>query len=293
MVDPAVPDSAAWLLRRNRRLLLAVRGGWAPRRRRRYGPIVELVGSSAAGMAALTAIGAGIGFFGEERFTPFAVVMAVIALLLTGMVLKPGPEERLDWRRAAERNLYDKAREYEGRFVLLDDLDVRARAMLSRAHDAVDSVLNSHVHAEGLLDRTRNAATLPAHEWEIARLLAKLSRLRTDHAKLELGMPEVAAVAEPLGQALAGSERAVLARVEVLERYAEQVAQVERAYRVRRQLEQFTSRLPRYEELLAESGAGVRAVPEIDHLTQDADRLEEALLDSVTSAHEAFQHLSG
>ncbi|MGW4800184.1 hypothetical protein ACWEPC_47980, partial [Nonomuraea sp. NPDC004297] len=70
------------------------------------------------------------------------------------------------------------------------------------------------------------------------------------------------------------------------------VADAERAYRARNQIERLSAKLPRYEELLAESGADRAAVPELSRLSDDADRLEQALRDSVSSAHEAFRHLS-
>jgi DNA-binding transcriptional ArsR family regulator len=166
---------------------------------------------------------------------------------------------------------------------------------MARAQEAVEQVVGSQVNAEGLLDDAGNAVMLPVQEWEIARLLAKLSELRAEHQEVvsEGVTPEVAAVAEALGEALDSSQRAVLARVEALERYAGHVADAERAYRARRQIERFSARLPRYEELLAESGAGGSAVPELGRLSDDADRLEQALRNSVSSAHEAFRHLRG
>ncbi|MFD2352658.1 hypothetical protein ACFSTC_30320 [Nonomuraea ferruginea] len=136
---------------------------------------------------------------------------------------------------------------------------------MARAQAAVDAVMESHVNAGGLLDDVRNAVMLPAQEWEIARLLAKLSALRSGHREVvsEGVTPEVAAVAEPLAQVLDSSERAVVARVEALERYAGHVAEAERAYHARDQIARLSAQLPRYEELLAESGADDSAVPEL------------------------------
>ncbi|MEU0479375.1 hypothetical protein ABZ260_09370 [Streptosporangium sp. NPDC006013] len=94
-------------------------------------------------------------------------------------------------------------------------------------------------------------------------------------------------------RALAGSEGAVIAKVEALERYAAHVADAERAYRARDQIEALVERLPRYEELLAESGADALSMPENGHLTGEADELEQALRASIDSAHELFRHLDG
>ncbi|MFC4116171.1 hypothetical protein [Nonomuraea zeae] len=197
--------------------------------------------------------------------------------------------------RPHERGVYEQARWYDGRYLLAEDFDQEARLVLLRAQRAIGSVLRSHVNAEGLLDDARNAVMLPAQEWEIARLLAKLSALRLEHRELlARGIaPEVAAVIQPLERALVNSEAAVVARVEALERYAKHVAEAERAYHARGQIEELRARLPRYEELLAESGADKLAVPEIERLTEDADVLENMLRRSVKSAHEAFRYLEG
>ncbi|MFC7721940.1 hypothetical protein [Nonomuraea recticatena] len=141
----------------------------------------------------------------------------------------------------------------------------------------------------------RNSVMLPQQEWEIARLLAKLSALRAEHNELIADgvAPEVAKAVQPLERALLNSEAAVAARVEALERYAGHVAEAERAYHAHGQIEELRARLPRYEELVAESGADGFAVPEISRLSEDADRLERALRRSVSSAHEAFRYLDG
>ncbi|WP_346434128.1 hypothetical protein [Nonomuraea composti] len=199
------------------------------------------------------------------------------------------PEEE----RPHERGVYEQARWYDGRYLLPEDFDHDARLVLARAQRAIGSVLRSHVNAEGLLDDARNAVMLPAQEWEIARLLAKLSALRLEHRELlARGIaPEVAAVIEPLERALVNSEAAVVARVEALERYAGHVAEAERAYHARGQIEELRARLPRYEELLAEAGADRLGTAEIERLAEDADVLERTLRRSVESAHEAFRYL--
>ncbi|MBF8193255.1 hypothetical protein ITP53_47835 [Nonomuraea sp. K274] len=294
VVDPAVPDDVAELLRANRKLLARIRTGWAPAHRR-HRPGAGLVARLGASMSAVAAALYGLGFFLAEDYTPFAVVMTLAALLVVGVLLRPRPDAEVERRHALELDVYDHAREYAGRYVLREHLDDQAGALMTRAQAAIDQVMESRVNAEGLLDGVRNAVMLPAQEWEIARLLAKLSELRAEHQEVvsEGVTPEVAAVAEPLGKALDSSQQAVLARVEALERYAGHVADAERAHRARHQIERLSARLPRYEELLAESGADGSAVPELGELSDDADRLEQALRNSVSSAHEAFRHLNG
>ncbi|WP_336206422.1 hypothetical protein [Nonomuraea sp. LPB2021202275-12-8] len=289
-----MPDEAADLFRDNRKLLVRIRAGWTPTHRPRPAAL-GLFARGLTTLAALLAIAVGLDFFLAGFYTPFVVIMTLAALLIAGVLAKPRPDAEVERRHAVEHHVYESARRYEGRFVLREDLDDGARTLMSRAQAAIDAIMDSHVNAEGLLDDVRNSVMLPAQEWEIARLLAKLSHLRAEHDEVvaEGVTPEVAAVTEPLGQALDSSERAVLTRVEALERYAGHVAEAERAYRARHQIERLSANLPRYEELLAESGAGDSAMPELSRLTEDADRLEQALRDSVSSAHEAFRHLRG
>src|SRR5690606_6149387 len=143
----------------------------------------------------------------------------------------------------------------------------------------IATVEESAVNAEGLLDGVRNAVMLPAQEWENARLLAKLSALRTKHRDTVTGAtaPEVAAVAEPPARALDSSEEAVVARIEALERYAANVTEAERAFRAHQQIEELRGRIHQYEELVAETGADTFAVPELARLAEEADQLEQAL----------------
>jgi hypothetical protein len=291
IVDPSVPDEVAAVLRDNRKLLLRMRAGWVPPSMGR----LPLAGAAraAAAVTALMAAVYGLVLFNAERYTPFVVIMTASALLMVAVLLKPRPDAQTRRRMALEREVYEIARAHEGRYVLRDRLDEQARALLTRAQTAIDQVMSSSVHAEGLLDGARNGVMLPAQEWEIARLVAKLSELRAEHQAIiaEGVTPEVEAVAEPLARALDSSEKAVLARVEALERYAGHVADAERAYRARSQIERLGARLHRYEELLAETGADGAEIPELKRLSDDADRLEQALRDSVSSAHEAFRHL--
>ena len=291
VVDPEVPPEIAGILRANAPLLSRVKAGWVPpvampAERRRRSP------SSVALLAATPVIIALMAVLLDTSAAPVGFVLLggfVFVVLIKIASISEVPETD----RPYERSVYERARWYDGRYLIPDDFDAEAARVLIRAQRAIGTVLRSHVNAEGLLDDMRNAVMLPAQEWEIARLLAKLSALRTEHRELlARGVaPEVAAVVEPLEKALTSSEAAVVVRVEALERYAGHVAAAERAYHARGQIEELRARLPRYEELLAESGADALAVPEIDRLAQDADDVERALRRSVTSAHEAFRYL--
>jgi hypothetical protein len=279
------------MLRANAPLLSRIRAGWVPPAgqpvERRWPSSLALLAATplvvALMSALLTSPVAPIGFVLLGGFV-FVVLVKIASINEVPLHDRP-----------YERGVYERARWYDGRYLLADDFDAEAKVVLTRAQRAIGAVLRSHVNAEGLLDDARNAVMLPEQEWEIARLLAKLSALRGEHKELlARGIaPEVAAVIEPLDRALVTSEAAVVARVEALERYAGHVAEAERAYHARGQIEELRARLPRYEELLAESGADALAVPEIERLAEDADDLERLLRRSVSSAHEAFRHLEG
>ncbi|MBT2225556.1 hypothetical protein KLK06_06795 [Nonomuraea sp. NEAU-A123] len=291
VVDPGVPPEVAGMLRANAPLLSRIRAGWVPPA---APPAERRRPSSMALLAATPVVVALMSLLLASHAAPIGFVLLgsfVFIVLVKIASINEVPQHD----RPHERGVYEQARWYDGRYLLADDFDAEARLVLARAQRAIGSVLRSHVNAEGLLDDARNAVMLPEQEWEIARLLAKLAALRGEHkVLLSRGIaPEVAAVVEPLDRALANSEAAVVARVEALERYAGHVAEAERAYHARSQIEELRARLPRYEELLAESGADALAVPEIEKLAQDADALERLLRKSVSSAHEAFRYLEG
>jgi hypothetical protein len=289
-VDPEVPAEVADLFRRNGSLLSRIRAGWTPE------PQIDVPRLSTRALQVAGAVVALLLLAGAFRADDGRILVFVPALLLfvafTGhLAAREGPLES----EGIEQDVYRNARWYEERYLLPEDFDAPAEELRERTRKAVEHVLRSQVNASGMLDDARNSVMLPAQEWEIARLLAKLSALRGEHDRLghDGNSPEVAAALAPLERALAASEAAVVARVEALERYAGHVAEAERAFRAHQQIELLRSRLPRYEELLAETGADALAVPEIDHLAQDAGRLERALRESVRSAHEAFRYLDG
>ncbi|MGW0481712.1 hypothetical protein [Nonomuraea sp. NPDC003214] len=286
VVDPGVPPEDAQLIRDSGKVLTRMRRGWVPpppppAKRRGVGMIIAVVAAGAALMA-LGAMRGGVGLL---------LIFIGIPVLVAAFIRTDLSDD--DDEAVVDRQIYEQLRWYEGRYVLADDLDESSRRLLARAQKAIKAVTESAVNMEGLLDDVRNSVMLPAQEWEIARLLAKLSALRTKHRRTVTGAvtPEVAAVAEPLARALDSSEDAVVARVEALERYAANVAEAERAFRAHHQIEELRGRLHQYEELVAESGADGFAVPEIERLSRDADQLEQALRRSLNSAHEAFRYL--
>ncbi|HUR04623.1 MAG TPA: hypothetical protein VM347_18910 [Nonomuraea sp.] len=289
VVDPGVPEDDAQLIKESEHLLIRMRRGWVPDPR----PSRAAGKAGRAAMTVITLIALALLLVGAGGVrTGGLLVLGLIAVPILLVVFYRRDLDE-DEEATVDREVYEQLRWYEGRYVLAADLDESSRRLLARARRAVATVTHSAVNVEGLLDDVRNAVMLPAQEWEIARLLAKLSALRTKHREtMSEGItPEVAAVAEPLARALDSSEDAVVARVEALERYAVNVAEAELAYRAHHQIEELRGRLHQYEELVSESGADGFAVPEIARLAEDADQLERALRRSVSSAHEAFRYL--
>ncbi|MEV4114998.1 hypothetical protein AB0J64_45710, partial [Nonomuraea sp. NPDC049695] len=165
VVDPEVPPDDAQLLRESRRVLIKMRQGWAPESKRAMSSthyrMMAMVGSMI-----FFGVLSGIGWVG--RGLGFMLVLLGIPLMIALFVRtdEPGEEEE-----EHEREVYEQLRLYEGRYVLVEDLDESSARLLSRAQRAIAAVTESRVNAEGLLDDVRNAVMLPAQEWEIARLL--------------------------------------------------------------------------------------------------------------------------
>ncbi|GAA4210491.1 hypothetical protein GCM10022252_78390 [Streptosporangium oxazolinicum] len=291
VVDPEVPRDVADLFRRNGPLLYRLRTRRPPRdanEPRVPGILMGIFGGTAA-LAAGGLVVAGAPLPASAALLTLMISMYLFILGVIYLARKPSPAD------SVERLLYAHSRHWQGRFLILEDFDYDARHLLGRVQRAIDHILRSRVNAMGMLDSVRNSVMLPAEEWEIARLLTKLSALRAKHRNLARGgrSPEVVAAMAPLERALAASEAAVLARVEALERYAGHVADAERALRSQGQIEVLRAHLPEYEQLVAETGAARFSGPEIGHLSEDADLLRRALRESVRSAHEAFRHLDG
>ncbi|MEU8380723.1 hypothetical protein [Streptosporangium sp. NPDC048865] len=287
MVDPGLPPEVAGLFRANPSMLRRIRAGWRP--------LENPPGKSPVALA-VAGMFAAVGFLAllslEGGAAPSVLLFFMLLYFVSAAIRAARDSEESE---SPEQELYEFAHRYRDSYLLPDDFDADASRLLGRTRQAVDSVLRSRVNTEGLLDDVRNAVMLPPREWEVARLLAKLSSLRGEHRDLVRDgiSVEVEAAMKPLERVLAGSESAVTAKVEALERYAAHVADAERAYRARGQIEALVERLPRYEELLAESGADTLGMPEIGRLTGEAGELERALRASIRSAHELFRHLEG
>ncbi|SNR74183.1 hypothetical protein [Actinomadura mexicana] len=203
--------------------------------------------------------------------------------MLAVLVALGTPSVSLDLRRARE---LERRRD---RYLVPEDFDDDGRALLARVQAAVDAVRDSQVNREGLLDAVDNAVTLPRQEWEIAQVLAKQSRLRTDHADMAGTdtLPEVEAALRPLRDKLDTSVEAVTRRIEALERYAERARSADEVLRAQRHLESIAEKAHEYDELLADTVRDDLALPAIERLTEQGDELLRTLRERLAQAAEA------
>ncbi|XVQ13296.1 hypothetical protein ACQP1W_12375 [Spirillospora sp. CA-255316] len=228
-------------------------------------------------LAPLTVLG--IGVLGAPLLGSLWLLgMAMMAVL----VALGSPTVSLDLQRARELS------RRRDRYLTPQDFDDEGRALLARVQAAVDTVRDSRVNREGLLDTVDNAVTLPRQEWEIAQVLARQSGLRAEQrAASSPALPEVEAALRPFREKLALSVRAVTRRVEALERYAERVRAADEALEAHRRLEALSARAQEYDDLLADTVRDELALPAIERLTEQGDALVQSLRDRLAEAAEA------
>ncbi|MFI6574514.1 hypothetical protein ACIBFB_01845 [Nocardiopsis sp. NPDC050513] len=160
-------------------------------------------------------------------FVAGAVAVAkAISTSVSKSVSTPAPrqvQEAAD--REWERRLLLQWRDW---YVGPDALDTEARALLARTQSAVDAVLASSLHDQGLLlDAVRNRVVLADVEWAVADRLRGHTRTRRTMASTptpgEHSLRAAARAREVLDQDVARVE----ARVRVLEDYAAKVRAAE------------------------------------------------------------------
>lgn len=179
------------------------------------------------------------------------------------------------------------ARRRHGHYVRYGDLGQKYRSLLFRAVTAVDTVLESEVNAQGLLDDVRNTVTLPAQLWDISQTLMEVDRLTDEHHGARADDPRVAALLAPQKEVLRLATASVTERIVALEKYAERTRAADEALQQWRTLQRLAANGDAYQELLARTVRDELAVAEIDGLTEQARIVEEALRASVAKARRA------
>ncbi|WP_433326482.1 hypothetical protein [Spirillospora sp. CA-294931] len=230
-------------------------------------------------LAPLTVFGLGLAG------TPLLGSLWLLGLAMLAVLVAMGsPALSLDLQRARE---LDRRRD---RYLTPEDFDEDGRELLRRVQGAVDTVRDSEVNREGLLDSVDNAVELPRQEWEIAQVLARQSKLRDEHDDTP-ELPEVEAALRPLRAKLELSVEAVTRRIEALERYADRAKSADRALRAHRHLEALAERAHEYDELLADTVRDDLAIPAIERLTAQSEELVADLRHRLEEATEASGEL--
>ncbi|MEU7046603.1 hypothetical protein AB0A77_36915 [Streptomyces varsoviensis] len=187
---------------------------------------------------------------------------------------------------AARNKSARRLAELRGRCVQPAALNDDARTLLARTQQAKKAVLTSAVHRFDLIDRQRNAVSLPRQEWEVAEALREYTRL----VKAEPSNPKggkVAALLDTRRRALRASLDGITRRVEALESYAEQVAQADDRYRELQQIQALTDGSDDVLDFLARTVRDDLAVAEIEGMTGEAAAVANAFTTALESAKEA------
>ncbi|MDA8370008.1 MAG: hypothetical protein M0026_09055 [Nocardiopsaceae bacterium] len=208
---------------------------------------------------------------------------AAVTLLLTLAVALPVALASRSGR--SEPPAAAAARRHHGRYLLAEDFDAPARALLVRAQTAVDTVTATPLAATGHIDPIDNDILLPRQLWEIATALRRITDLR-DRARLQapdrLGIDVDALIAQSRA-ALEAAQESVTTRVAALERYASFVTAAQEHHQRLHDLHRLLDEQQDYRDLLAATAADEHAVAHISELT-DRARLAEADLERALQA---------
>ncbi|WP_155339755.1 hypothetical protein [Acrocarpospora corrugata] len=195
---------------------------------------------------------------------------------------------------SGRQRLAELARANPGWFLIDEDFDDASRALVARAQKAARRVRKASVYRDGLLDVADHEVLLPWEEWEIARALSKVSRLRAEQDKLVAGglAEPVEQVLTPMRETLDTVVASVTGRVEALERYAAKVREADRLFLAHHQLRALADQADEYRDLLAETVRDDLAVSELARLSSNVNRLRAALEESLDAVRQAALDMS-
>jgi hypothetical protein len=205
-----------------------------------------------------------------------------VLLLIAGIVTMSG-----------ESRARSLARKHQGNYLLPEDWDEHATALMWRAQRAVDAIQDSEVNKQGLLDAAKNDVVLPEQLWDIGRVLQQLSALRTRQADIEqqLQNARLEAVLHPQRQALELSATAMETKVAKLEQYADQVREADAVLKIETILEGALQDRDRYVELLSSTEIAGRSGL-LEELSKETADVQAALSRRVAAALETGQGLA-
>ncbi|WP_053618932.1 hypothetical protein [Nocardiopsis sp. NRRL B-16309] len=228
-----------------RRLDAAVRRGyhrhapppppWRPPPRPRHPDRARTAGGWIVGGGAVGALGVltlslllGSAVMIVAGFVMMLVLGVSGGLVMMGSLVSPEPARALPSAHDDHRAGHALAADLRDWFVAPDMLDAPARALLGRAQRAVDSVLASSLHDQGLLlDTVRNRVVLCDVEWSIADRLREHTRTRRTIEGIATPGEHSRRAAERAREVLDEDVARVTERVHVLEDYAGKVSTAE------------------------------------------------------------------
>ncbi|KAB8186227.1 hypothetical protein FH608_046740 [Nonomuraea phyllanthi] len=185
------------------------------------------------------------------------------------------------------------ARENADRFILPEDLDHPCQMLLRRAQNAVQAIMASRVHKDGLIDSVDNQVSLPEEVWQIAQRLRRLSSMHAEHGRLvprELP-PGMEDAFKPYTEALDTAWTSLSYRVRRLEKYAKQVLKADKAYHAHRRLEALAAKTPEYQQLIADTVRDELARERIRELADQAAHVRKVFEESILQARQAAGEL--
>ena len=260
--DPGLPPSA-------RQLVRAREAQGAPKRR---GMEEGWLGSLIGAVLGSLVIVFGCTVVAESMFGHwFFVVAGVVAALISGCFLLSFTSGYL-WDRRPRLGEGQRQRtlaQAEGHYVLPGQLRPEARPLVARAQAAADTVLRSKAHRNDLLDRRRNAVSLPEQVWNIADNLMRYSTLAS-RLPVDPSGPGPAEVVAKRRAVLEIVLRGIDEQVQRLERYAEKVVLLDTVYAELAEMERLEADSEELRDLLARVETGNQADPELERMADEA-----------------------
>ncbi|MET9241819.1 hypothetical protein [Nonomuraea sp. NPDC003709] len=199
----------------------------------------------------------------------------------------------LDGTYRSTRRRIRAAQVHANRFILPEDLDYPCQRLLRRAQNAVEAIMASRVHRDGLIDTIDNRVSLPEEVWQIAQRLRKLSSMHAEHGKIvprELP-PGMEDAFKPYTTALDAAWTSLSHRVRHLEKYAKQVVKADKVYHAHRRLEALAAKTPEYQQLIADTVRDELAHERIRELADQAAHVRKLFEESIAQARLAAGEL--
>lgn len=176
--------------------------------------------------------------------------------------------------------LQSTARRCRAHYVTGDELEPPDRELLRRTQKAVDTVLDSGVYADGLLDQAAVKAELAEKEWAIATDLRTLSEFRASREKAVPGRPLTEEAKDRLRarmRAEGAADGPIRALVGTLESYADHVEYADAVYEDLQDREAVAGREEQFRGLIAGLSAQREQAAGITDLKRQANAVFDAL----------------